>query len=254
MMNLVQAWAERYRDVQPEVMVEVAGGGSGVGIAAMNQRLTDIAAASRDMSAEERQQAAAAGLSPREFPVALDALAIYVHRSNPLESITMADLAEIYGEHGRITRWSVLAPHPACARDVIVRVGRQSSSGTYTYLRERVLGAAREFALGSIDQSGSKDIVSLVSITPCAIGYSGAAYATNRVKVLGVRRTRDAHPIWPDARSAADGSYPIARRLYLYTADAPHGAVAAFIGWVTSPAGQRLARELGFVPIDGSAS
>ena len=253
MVNLVQAWAERYRAVQPDVLVEVAGGGSGVGIAAMIDGITDIAAASRELTADERLAAEARGWSPLEFEVAVDALAIYVHASNPISAIDLEQLAEIYGEGGRIRRWSQLAAHPGCRRDVVVRVGRQNSSGTYTYFRERVLGPRREFALGSIDQSGSKDVVALVSKTPCAIGYSGAAYATASVKVLRVARSPGMPAVLPSARTVADGSYPLARRLYFDTPRRPAGAVQAFLAWVVSAQGRQIAEELGFMAAAGAS-
>jgi phosphate transport system substrate-binding protein len=141
------------------------------------------------------------------------------------------------------------ATNTACRKDQIVRVGRQNSSGTYVYFREVALGHNREYKLGSIDQSGSKDVVALVSRTPCAIGYSGMAFAFAGVKTLAISKTPGGPSVAPTAATALDGSYPIARPLYFYTPGEPLGAAKAFIDWVLNPAGQRIVGELGFVGI-----
>jgi phosphate transport system substrate-binding protein len=253
MVNLVQSWAERYRSVRPDVAVQIAGGGTGVGITALVEGLADIAAASREMTDDERERVAHGRSGPLEFTVALDALAVYVDRTNPLDAIALEDLAEIYGDGGRIERWSQLAiANGGCPSDRIIRVGRQNSSGTYAYFREAVLGHRREYKLGSIDQSGSKDVVALVSNTPCAIGYSGMAYATPDVKVLRIARIKGTSGVAPTAASAADGCYPIARRLYLYTRGRPTDDVQQFIEWIRGPAGQAIVGEIGFVPVASS--
>jgi phosphate transport system substrate-binding protein len=251
MINVVQALAETYRNVRPDVSVQVAGGGSGVGIAGLIDGILDIAAAGRRMTDEERGHALARnGTAPHEFVVALDAVAVYVHRANPLDRISLAELAEIYGDGGQIQRWSQLSTtNPACRKDQIVRVGRQNSSGTYVYFREAVLGNARDYKLGSIDQSGSKDVVALVSRTPCAIGYSGMAFAVAGVKTLPVSRARMGPGAAPTAATVLDGSYPLARPLYFYTPGEPAGRNREFIEWVLGPGGQRIVRDLGFVGI-----
>ena len=250
MVNLVQAWAERYHTVQPDVAVQVAGGGSGVGIAAIVQGLADVAAASREMTTEERARAAQFGSALSEYTVALDALAIYVNAANRIESLSLQDLAGIYGEDGRIDKWSqVGAANPRCRSDAIVRVGRQNSSGTYAYFREAVLGQRREFKMGSIDQSGSKDVVALITNTPCAIGYSGMAYATPGVNVLKIYRGAGSAAVAPTATTAADGSYPLARRLYLYTRAEPSADTRIFVDWTLQTDAQRIARDVGFVPV-----
>jgi phosphate transport system substrate-binding protein len=250
MVNLLQAWAEEYRQVDPAVVVQVAGGGSGVGIAGLLDGTLDVAAASREIRAAERDQfRIASGAAPAELTVALDALAIYVHRTNPVERMVIADLAEIYGEQGLLRRWSQLGVnHPRCPADTIIRVGRQNNSGTYAYFRQAVLGPRREYELGSIDQSGSKDVVALVSKTPCAIGYSGLAYAIPAVKLLKVATQRRGIGIEASKASVADASYPLARPLYLYTMARPAAHVTAFLTWVMGPEGQTIVSALGFVP------
>ena len=187
MVNLAQAWAEEYKKVAPDVDVEVSGGGSGVGIAALIKGTIDIANASRNMKPEEIEQAKKnTGKEPKEFIVGYDALAIYVHKDNPLNEITLEQIAQIYAEGGKITKWSDLGVKiPGASSDEIVRVSRQSSSGTYEFLREHVLNK-KDFKLGSRDMNGSKEVVELVATTPTAIGYSGMGYATPAVKMLKV--------------------------------------------------------------------
>ena len=256
MVNLVQAWAENYKQARPDVSVQVAGGGSGVGIAGLSEGILDIAAASREMKVEEMNRAKAHnGPGPQEFTVALDAIAVYVHKDNPLDSISIEELAEIYGEAGQIQKWSELGiTHRACKRDAIIRVGRQNSSGTYAYFREVLLGDKREYKLGSIDQSGSKDVVALVSRTPCAIGYSGMAFAVIGVKALKVSKKKGGPMVLPTTEAAISGSYPIARRLYLYTRGEPMGETKAFLAWVLGTAGQQIVRKVGFVPVHAAGT
>jgi phosphate transport system substrate-binding protein len=253
MVNLLQAWAERYRHVEPAVVVQVAGGGSGVGLAGLIDRTLDVAAASREIRIAERERLTAIyGTPPAELTVALDALAIYVHPTNPAERISLDALAEIYGEHGSLLRWSELGiRHPACAAGTIIRVGRQNNSGTYAYFRQVVLGPGREYKLGSIDQSGSKDVVALVSRTPCAVGYSGLAYATAGVKQLKVAARPGGTAVAASKASVVDGSYPLARPLYLYAPAPPATHVKAFLEWVLGMEGQTIVGELGFVPPPG---
>ena len=227
MVNLVQAWAENYKDVRPTVSMQVAGGGSGVGLAGLIDATLDIAAASREMKGDERQRASVRnGVEPKEFTVALDALAVYIHKDNPLDVLSIEELAEIYGERGWIMKWSQLGVRNlACASDQIIRVGRQNSSGTYAYFRDVVLGGMREYKMGSIDQSGSKDVVALISRTPCAIGYSGIAFVTAGVKALKLSARKGQPSVTPSPATVIDRSYPIARPLYLYTAREPTGQV-----------------------------
>lgn len=246
MVNLAQAWAERYHRMHPGVSVQVQGGGSGVGFASMTDGNCDIAASSREIRPRERERIAAQRGEPEEHIVGYDALAIYVNRGNPLEEITIEQLAEIYREGGTITRWSQLG-----GPDIeITRVSRQNNSGTYAYFREAVLGKNREYKLGSIDQSGSKDVVALVATTPGAIGYSGMGYATDKIKTLKVARATGEPAYAPTVENVLTGKYPITRPLYLYTCGNTREEVQKFIEWIESPEGQAIIVELGFVPRD----
>ncbi|MFQ5823206.1 MAG: PstS family phosphate ABC transporter substrate-binding protein [bacterium] len=251
MVNLAQAWAEEYAKVEPTVSVEVSGGGSGTGIAALINGTVDIANASRKMTPEELRRAREnTGKEPIEFVVGYDALAVYVHKDNPLEEISLEQLAEIYGEGGTITKWSQLGiSHPACSSDEIIRVSRQSNSGTYFYFRETVLGKQRDFKLGSRDLHGSKDVVELVGTTPCAIGYSGMGYATDEVRMLRISKKQGAPAYKPNMENELSGSYPISRPLHMYSLGEPTGAVKKYLEWVLSDEGQKIVETTGYVPV-----
>ncbi len=251
MVNLAQAWAEAYAGIVPTVSVEVSGGGSGTGIAALINGTVDIANASRQMKPEELERAKQnTGKEPKEYVVGFDALAVYVHKDNPLEEVTIEQLANIYGEKGTIASWSELGiDNKACATGEIIRISRQSNSGTYYYFREALLGRTQDFKLGSRDLHGSKDVVDLVGSTPCTIGYSGMGYATEKVKMLKitVKEGDTAYP--PNLETALAGTYPIARPLYMYTLGEPEGEIKAYIDWVFSEVGQEIVEKNGYVPL-----
>ena len=251
MVNVAQAWAEEYTKVQPAVGVEVSGGGSGVGIAALERGTIDIANASRNMKPEEVEQARKnTGQEPKEFIVGFDALAVFVHMDNPLSEITIEQLANIFAEDGKAVRWSDLGVSiPGVSDDTIVRVSRQSSSGTYEFFREHVLGA-KDFKLGSRDMNGSKEVVELIGSTRTAIGYSGMGYATTSVKMLKVARAAGEPAFEPSVENTVLKAYPLARSLQVYTLGEPQGAVKEYIDWILSPAGQRILEENGYVPVN----
>jgi len=250
MVNVAQAWAEEYKQVAPQVDVEVSGGGSGVGIAALEKGTIDIANSSRDMKPEEMEQARRnTGKEPKGIIVAYDALAVYVHKDNPLNEITLEDLAKIYAEGGTTTKWSQLGVSiPGVRDDEIVRVSRQSSSGTYEFFREHVL-AKKDFKLGSRDMNGSKEVVELVGNTLTAIGYSGMGYATPAVKKLKLAARKGDAAIEPTVANTLAKTYPLARSLFLYTLGEPEGQTRAYIDWILSPAGQKIVEASGYVPV-----
>ena len=251
MVNLAQAWAEIYTGLTNTASVEVSGGGSGTGVAALINGTVDIANCSRQIKPKELELATQnTGKTPQEFIVGYDALAVYVHHDTPLDKITITELAEIYGEDGTITKWSDLGvAHENCPSNKIIRISRQSNSGTYFYFREALLGKTRDFELGSLDLHGSKDVVEVIGRTPCAIGYSGMGYATSEVKMLEVA-TADGEPYYtPNLENVLAKTYPIARPLYMYSLGEPTGAAKAYLDWILSPAGQKIVEKLGFVPL-----
>jgi phosphate transport system substrate-binding protein len=255
MVNVAQVWAEEYGRVAPGVEVEVSGGGSGVGIAALIKGAVDVANASRDLKPSEAEQAERnTGKKPVGFNVGYDALAVYVHKDNPLSEITLEQLTDLYAEGGKTTRWSELGVKiPGVSDDTIVRVSRQSSSGTYEFFREHALGN-KDFRLGSRDLNGSKEVVELVGGTLTAIGYSGMGYATPAVKMLKVTSTAGSPAVAPTVAGVHDKTYPLARSLHLYTLGEPQGAVKQYIDWILSPAGQKVVEDSGYVPVPPGAA
>jgi phosphate transport system substrate-binding protein len=250
MVNVAQVWAEEYRKVAPDVEVEVSGGGSGVGIAALLRGAIDIANASRDIKPSEVEQAQKnTGKQPKNHVVGFDALAVYVHVSNPLEEISLEQLASIYAEDAKVNRWSEIGVKiPGVSDDTIVRVSRQSSSGTYEFFREHVL-ANKDFRLGSRDLNGSKEVVELVGSTPSAIGYSGMGYATKGVKMLRLAPKAGAPAVAPTVAATQSKEYPLARSLHVYSLGEPEGALKSYLDWILSDAGQRVLEDSGYVPV-----
>jgi phosphate transport system substrate-binding protein len=248
LLNVAQAWAERYGQIDPGVAVAVSGGGSGTGIAAMINGTVDIANASRAMRDGEIEAARAGGHDPVEHVVGYDALAIFLHPDNPISQMSGAQLRAIYGEGGGYERWSDLGVSvPGCGSDEIVRVSRQNNSGTYAYFQGAILGDV-EYKLGSRDMNGSSEVVELVEHTPCAIGYSGLAYATDDVKMVCVDVEGGAC-VQPSIAAAVDGTYPIARPLFMYTAGTPEGAVADYMAWILGDEGQCIILNMGYAPV-----
>ena len=248
LITVAQAWAEAYSTVDGDVAVAVSGGGSGTGISAMINGTVDIANSSRKMTAREIEAARANGNDPVEHLVGHDALAVYVHADNPVDQLTLQQLADIYGASGALERWSQLGISiPGCDSDEIVRVSRQNNSGTFAYFREAVLDND-DFKLGSHDMHGSKDVVHLVAQTPCAIGYSGMAYAIPEVGMPCVMSSAGDPCVTPSIESALDGSYPIARPLLMYTSGSPVGQVRNYLDWVLGETGQCIMLELGYTP------
>lgn len=254
MINVAQAWAEAYATVAPEVSVEVAGGGSGVGIAALIDGTVEMANSSRPMKPAERAAARQArGADPVQTVTGYDALAVYVHKANPLTSLTLAQMQALFGEGGAVERWSDLGvANTACPRDRIIRISRQSSSGTYDFFREVALHKT-DFKLGTLELNGSKEVVELVAHTPCAIGYSGMGYATPGVRALAVAKDAGSAPVAPTLASTLSRAYPIARPLYVYTIGEPTGETKRYMDWILSPAGQRIVQAVGYVPLTSLA-
>lgn len=249
LVNLALAWAEAYRDVAPDVSIAVTGGGSGTGIAALINGTVDIANASREMKAAEIDEAKAKGMDPQEFVVAIDALAVVVHPSNPVDRLTLDQLADLFS--GRVTNWRDVGGRDA----PVVLVSRETNSGTHVYFLEEVVrkGDAENsdiFAPQTLLMPSSVGITSEVQRNPNAIGYDGLGYVNPaHEKLVAVARDAASAYVAPSVASGADGSYPIARNLYMYTTQAPVGAIATYLDWVRGPDGQRIVADLGFVPL-----
>ena len=258
LVNVAQAWAEEYRSVNPDVAIAVSGGGSGTGIAAMINGTVDIANASRKMKKKELKKARESGQDPVEHVVGYDALAVFIHQDNPAESFSFNQLGKIFGRGGDVTKWSDLGlTVPGCSSDKIVVVSRQNNSGTYAYFKKAVLKSAAKagviikgsFRQGTLDMHGSKDVVDLVENTPCAIGYSGLAYATDHLKLVCIAKQDGDTCVNPSVATASDRSYPIARPLFMYTNGVPQGPIKEYMDWILSDSGQCVLKNKGYAPV-----
>ena len=243
MVILAQRWAENYMKENQGLTIQVTGGGSGVGIAALINGGTDICDASRPMKdAEKAQVKARHGKEVKEIPVALDGVAIYVHQSSPIQSISEAQLKGIYT--GQITNW----------RDVggkdgkIVAYSRENNSGTYVFFKEHVLANA-DFAREIQTLPGTAAVVNAVSKDPASIGYGGIAYASG-IRAIPVRKDEKSEPVMPSLATVQSGQYPLSRNLFFYTIGDPAGDVKTFIDWVLGQEGQKICEEVGYYPLN----
>ena len=241
-LPLSQKEAEVFMDKNKKASVTVIGGGSGVGIAAIIDGTCDIAQSSRPISTKETRQAKQKGVNPIETTIAKDALTVIVHPSNPVTQLTMQQIGDIFT--GAITNWKAVGGPDK----PIVVYSRESSSGTYAFFREHVLGN-HEYTSAALLAPATGAIVQSVSQTDGAIGYIGMAYLTEGVKALDVAAAAGQPFVKASSTTALDGSYPISRALYYYTNGTPKGAVKDFMDFVLSPEGQKLIEDTGYVPI-----
>ena len=253
MVNLAIAWADAYSKVDPTVSVEVNGGGSGQGVAALINNSCDIANCSRKFEEKEIADfdAKHPGKEPKEFMVGYDALSVFVHKDNPMTEISIEELQQLYMQDGKISKWSDLGVSniPGAKGDEVILVSRQNNSGTYHYFREAIVGKKNEMRLGTVDMNGSKDVVDLIAKTPNAIGYSGMGYATPAVKHLRISKKKGEKAVEPTIATTLDKSYPIARPMFMYTAGEPSPQIKKYLDWIISDAGQKIVKETGYVPL-----
>jgi phosphate transport system substrate-binding protein len=247
-VNLALAWAEKYQTLHPEVRVSVSGGGTGTGIAALINETVDIANASRQIKEEEIEQANENNVDPREFIIAGDAIAVIVNPSNPVSELTLQQISDIYS--GKINNWREIGGEDR----PIVRVSRETNSGTHVYFLENVLRLGQKenktlFATNTLLLPSSQGIVSEISDNPNAIGYDGLGYVTPDLKVIAVAKAVGEPYILPSIETVNDGTYPIARDLFMYTAGEPTGAVKNYLDWIQTSDAQAIVSELGFVPV-----
>lgn len=242
MVPLGQRWAEVYMKENPNAVIQVTGGGSGTGIAALINGTTDICEASRPMKDEEKQSVRERrNADAVEIPVALDALAVYVNKSNPIESLTIEQARRIF--RGEVTNWREVGGPDAG----IILYGRENSSGTYVYFKEHVLANA-DFAEKYQALPGTAAVINAVTKDTKGIGYGGIGYATD-VKAISIAKDASTPPVAPSMENVLNNSYPISRELFWYTAGAPSGAIKDFVDFALSPAGQKLVSEAGYYPL-----
>ncbi|MFH1856751.1 MAG: phosphate ABC transporter substrate-binding protein [Candidatus Omnitrophota bacterium] len=248
MVNLVQSWAESFMGEHPDAFVAVTGGGSGTGIASLLNRTCDIAECSRKMKQEEIELARKKGINPLEWTVALDGLAVVVSAENPVDKLTINQLADIFT--GRITNWKEVGGMDS----KIVILSREVNSGTHVYFKEHVLrrgNAAHqdEFAVSALLMPSSQAIADEIAQNPQAIGYYGMGYVGSGQKAVAVAKDENSMYILPLIKNVINGEYAISRPLFMYTDGEPQGLVKEFLDFALSNEGQKIVLDLDFVPI-----
>jgi len=251
MVNLALAWAERYQSSHPDVRISVTGGGSGTGLTSLVDGTVDIANASRAIKDEELTQAQSKGVQVKEYVVARDAIAVIVNPQNPVQQLSLEQISAIY--RGEINNWSELGGEDR----PIVRLSRETNSGTHVYFLETVIrmGNSEDETIFSADTlllPSSEGIIAEVSDNPNAIGYDGLGYITPTVKMLAVAAKTGGQYVLPSIATVNDGSYPIARDLYMYAPETSSTLVQTYLSWVVSDEAQQIVSDLGFVPVHSS--
>ena len=239
MVNLAQAWAEKYMEKNPQEFIAVTGGGSGTGIASLISGTCDLAMSSREIKQKEIDLAQKKNITPFEIKVALDGIAIVVHPSNPVSQLTVDQLARIFS--GKASNWKEVGG----ADSQIVLLSREVNSGTHVYFKEHVLrkndpASKEEFSPKALMLSSSQAIADEVANNSGAIGYYGMGYISAKQKALAVARDDKAPAISPTIENVMKGSYPISRPLYLYANCQPQGALKKFVDYALSPEGQQI--------------
>ena len=241
LVRLGQRWAEEYMKHNQDVVIQVSGGGSGTGIAALLNGTTDICEASRDMKEKEYKMAERKGITPYRASVALDGIAVFLHTENPISELTIAQLKKIYT--GVAKNWKdVGGPDHR-----IILYGRENNSGTYAFFKEHVMDK-EDFAAETQTLPGTAAVVNAVSKDKYGIGYGGLAWAKG-VKFAAVKKDAETKGVEPSVATVSDGTYPISRELYWFFNGKPGGDLKALLNWALSADGQKLAEEIGYVPL-----
>lgn len=242
MVILGQRLAEEYMGKNPGQVVQVNGGGSGTGIAALINGTVDLAQSSRPMKDDEKQKAAQArGSEIVEEAVALDALAVFVNTANPVKELTMAQLKDIF--QGKVANWKQLGGPDA----TIVIYGRENSSGTYDYFREHVL-SKEDFSPRVQTLQGTAAVINAVGNDKNGVGYGGIAYAKEVRPVAVSAEGKTA--VAPSEATVADNSYPLSRKLFFYYPQSAPERVTKFAKWALTPEAQALVTQVGYFPLN----
>lgn len=240
---LAQKWAEVYMGQHADVKIQVTGGGTGTGFAALQNQTTDLCDASRKAKSTEIANCIKAfSARPTEYKVALDGLSVYVSAENPLKELTVAQVGEIFA--GKIKNWKDVGGADA----PITLYSRENSSGTYEFFKENVL-KGRDFAANAQTMPGTAAILQAVAKDKGGIGYGGAAYGAG-AKHIAIKKDENAPAVEPTEENVVKGVYPIWRYLYVYVNPAlDKGEIGAYLKWIRSDAGQKTVKDVGYFPL-----
>ncbi len=244
MVILAQKWAEKYMAKHPDVKIQVNGGGSGGGFAALQNKATDIADASRPIKNDEMAKCIAVFKAPaKEYIVAIDGLSVYVNKANTIKELDLAQLKGIFT--GKITNWNEVGGSDSR----ITIYSRENNSGTYEYFKEHVLQKTNDFASSAQNMLGTAALLSAVANDANGIGYGGAAYGSG-AKAIAIKKDANSPAVEPTEANVVDKSYPIWRYLYNYVNPAlDKGAVHEYIEWVRGNEGQEIVKGIGYYPL-----
>lgn len=243
MVILGQKWAEVYMQKNPGTKVQVTGGGSGTGFAALQNKQTDIANASRKIRAKEIEMCIKAfGKRPSEYAVAMDGLSVYVNEANPVKSLSLEELRDLFT--GKVKNWKEVGGPDA----PVVLYSRENSSGTYEFFKENVL-QGKDFAASAQTLAGTAQVLQAVAKDPNGIGYGGAAYGQG-AKHLLVSKEKGGEAIEPNEETVLTHKYPIWRYLYIYlNPNLEKDQIKEYIGWIRSDEGQKVVKDVGYYPL-----
>ena len=240
---LAQKWAEKYMEKNAGTKIQVTGGGSGIGFAALQNKSTDLANASRKIKAKEIAECVKSfGRRPTEYKVALDGLSVYVAEGNAVKELTMAQLEDIFT--GQIKNWKQLGGNDA----PITVYSRENSSGTYEFFKETVL-KGKDFVASAQTMPGTAAVLQAVAKDPNGIGYGGVAYGQG-ARSLNVKASDSSAAVEPTEENVLKGTYPIWRYLYVYVNPAlDKGETEAYLTWIRSEDGQKVVKDVGYFPL-----
>ncbi len=240
---LAQKWAENYMAKNPGTKIQVTGGGSGIGFAALQNKSTDLANASRKIKAKEIAECVKAfGKRPTEYKVALDGLSVYVAEGNPVKELSVDQLEGIFT--GEIKNWKQLG-----GKDAPITVySRENSSGTYEFFKESVL-KGKDFVASAQTMPGTAAVLQAVIKDANGIGYGGAAYGQGS-RALNIKATEASAAVEPTEENVLKGAYPIWRYLYVYVNPSlDKGEIEAYLTWIRSDEGQKVVKDVGYFPL-----
>lgn len=243
MVILAQKWAETYMGSHKDVSIQVTGGGTGTGVAALQNKTTDLCNASRPLkSAEVLECVKAFKAKPNEHKVALDGISVYVSASNTVKELTTAQVGEIFT--GKIKNWKDVGGADA----PITLYSRENSSGTYEFFKEHVL-AKQDFAASAQTMPGTAAVLQAVAKDANGIGYGGAAYGAG-AKHLLIKKDAASPGVEPTEATVQSGEYPISRALFIYVnPKIETGAIADYLKWIASDEGQKVVKDVGYFPL-----
>ncbi|RKX23009.1 MAG: phosphate ABC transporter substrate-binding protein [Candidatus Zixiibacteriota bacterium] len=241
LVRLGQRWAEEYMKQNQGTVIQVSGGGSGTGIAALLNGTTDICEASRDMKEKEYKLAESKGIKPYRVSVALDGIAVFLHENNPIQELSLSQLKGIYT--GAIVNWKEVGGPD----HIIILYGRENNSGTYAFFKKRVLNK-EDYADRTQTLPGTAAVVNAVANDQYGIGYGGLAWAKG-VKFAGVKESDNDKAVMPTVETVSDGTYLISRDLYWFFNCKPTGKLKKMLNWCLSDEGQKISESIGYVPL-----